>query len=189
MNRNIGLLLLLAFASVELNAAPTETFETLVDDRGNISLPTDFRRHWIHLGSYVVEAGESAENPGPDLHQVYSQPQSVSYYREHSEFPDGAVLVKTVSATQAETMTTGRVHYDDTPKVTFVMVKDRRDRFPDNRAWGEGWGWALFEGDQPGPSQTSDWQGEGFNNCHGCHLPARENDWVYIEGYQKVLAP
>lgn len=167
-----------------------DTFRDLVDQQGNISLPDNFRTTWTHLGSYAVgSAGMNDTNaPTLDLHQVYTQPESISYYREHGEFPDGAVLVKTVSGTESATLTTGQAHYQADTKVTFVMVKDRRQRFPDNTAWGEGWGWALFSGEQPGKSQTTDWKGEGFNNCHGCHLPAKDNDWVYTQGYRKLLS-
>jgi len=191
VNHKLSTLVLLACASLSAHSAPPDTFDSLVDKQGNISLPNNLRTSWTHLGSYVVgNAGMAeVETPAVDLHQVYTQPDSIRYYRQHGKFPDGAVLVKTVSATQMETMTTGQVHYDAAPKVTFVMVKDRQNRFPDNSAWGEGWGWALFNGDQPGPSQTTNWKGEGFNNCYGCHLPARDDDWVYTRGYSKVLSP
>lgn len=169
----------------------TQTYETLVDKKGNITLPTDYRQNWTFLGSYFVEGapaeGMSADKkPSFDVHTVYTQPKTAEYYRKHGKFPDGAVLIKDVNATKTEPLTTGIARYEDAPKVTFAMVKNSLNRFAENKAWGEGWGWALFT---PGSekSQTTDWKGEGFNNCHACHLPVKSQDWVYTQGYKVVL--
>ena len=173
--------------------ADTKTFGSLVDSKGNISLPTNYRAEWAYIGSFFVENAPAASMAAGgedaasfDVHTVFTQPSSAEYFREHGEFPDGAVLVKDVNGTRAEALTTGNARYQDAPKVVFVMVKDKRGRFPENQAWGEGWGWALFNaGDTK--SQTTNWKGEGFNNCFGCHLPVKDQDWVYTQGYQGVI--
>lgn len=176
-----------AFSDTALNA----TYHKLVDKQGNISLPDDYRKNWTFLGSYFVEnapaEGMAADSKlSFDVHTVYTQPEAADYYRANGRFPDGAVLVKDVNATKSEALTTGLARYQDSPKVTFVMVKDARNRFEDNKAWGEGWGWALFTPDSI-KSQTTNWKGEGFNNCFGCHVPVQSQDWVYTQGYKAVL--
>lgn len=182
----------LVFATSTLaDPALKKTYKKLVDKSGNISLPADYRQEWSFLGSYFVEnapAAGMAEGTAAtyDVHTVYTQPDAADYYRKHGKFPDGAVLIKDVNAMKSEPLTTGLARYEDAPKVTFAMVKDNKNRFSGNKAWGEGWGWALFTPDSP-KSQTTDWKGEGFNNCYGCHLPVKSQDWVYTQGYKAVL--
>tara|TARA_R110001599_G_scaffold8670_1_gene42516 strand:- start:4052 stop:4636 length:585 start_codon:yes stop_codon:yes gene_type:complete len=166
-------------------------YENLVDGVGNITLPDDYRASWAFLGTYFVknapkEEDEQKAQPSFDIHSVYTQAESIAHYRKEGEFPDGAVLIKDVNATKQEKLTTGEVYYADTPKIVFAMVKDRKNRFPDNEAWAEGWGWALFKAGNP-VSQTTTWKGEGFNNCFACHVPAKDQDWVFTQGYKSVL--
>ncbi|WP_444885056.1 cytochrome P460 family protein [Microbulbifer sp. PSTR4-B] len=159
------------------------TFSHFVDAQGNITLPKDYRQEWTFLGSYQVK---SSSGKGWDTHIVYTQPEAVKAFRKNGKFPDGAVLVKDVNSTKSEPLTTGLAYYSTDLQFTFMMVKDTEGRFPKNEAWAEGWGWALFK---PGvaKSETKTWKGSGLNNCFGCHLPAKNNDWVYTQGYQQVL--
>ena len=47
-------------------------------------------------------------------------------------------------------MTTGQANWaTDATKVWFVMIKDRKGRYPNSPLWGDGWGWALFKNDAP----------------------------------------
>ncbi|MGS2724879.1 cytochrome P460 family protein [Porticoccus sp. GXU_MW_L64] len=166
-----------------------DTYTDLVDKKGNITLPQNYRQNWTFLGTYFVKgAGESMAEGGPthDVHTVYTQPDAAAHYRKHGKFPDGTVLLKDVNGTKSEPLTTGLASYEDAPKVTFMMVKNTKGRFASNKAWAEGWGWALFNPGDP-KSQTSNWQGEGFNNCFGCHVPVKNQDWVYTQGYKTVL--
>ena len=161
-----------------------DTFSTYVDAKGLISRPTGFREDWTHLGSwYVTSEGMSS---GASIHDVYATPASIKAFKQTGEWPDGSVLVKTVSDTKTQQMTTGHARSAQDIGVWFVMVRDRHDRFPANEAWGEGWGWALFTAESPDKNLTTNWKGTGFNNCFGCHVPAKETDWVYIDGYPTV---
>ena len=159
-------------------------FSPYVDDRGQISRPTGFRDNWVHLGTWFVEDDQTASGPG--VHDVYADPASVAAFRDNGQWPDGATLMKEIRAIRSETLTTGNAHWAGDVGVWFVMVRDRKNRFPDNKAWGEGWGWALFKADNPDKNVTTNWKGEGFNNCFGCHIPARDTEWVFIEGYPAV---
>ncbi|MFA0813480.1 cytochrome P460 family protein [Microbulbifer epialgicus] len=178
----VTLVLVLSFhahAEVDLRS----TYTNFVDRKGNITLPKDYRRNWTFLGSYQVKL---ANGKGWDTHYVYTQPKAVDAYRQSGKFPDGTVLVKDVNSTKSEPLTTGLAYYFSDLQFTFMMVKDSKGRFPDNEAWAEGWGWALFK---PGvaQSETTSWKGSGLNNCFGCHLPAKNTDWVYVQGYKQVL--
>ncbi len=158
-------------------------FSPFVDRNGNISLPRNYRREWAHLGSWAV-----ATKPGEavhELHDVYTQLETVASFNESGEFPDGAVLVKEVRATQANRLTTGHAAWSTEMKVWFVMVKDREGRFEDNPHWGDGWGWALFEAKDPTKNVSVGYD----TSCLSCHAPAEASDWVYTYAYPDLKQP
>lgn len=169
--------------SQEKPATP-DTYSTYVDAKGNISRPDNFRQDWVHLGTWFVKNDEHASGPG--VHDVYANPSAVAGFKSSGQWPDGTVLVKAITNIKEKQLTTGNAQWAGDPAVWFVMVRDRKNRFPNNAAWGEGWGWALFNADNPDKNVTTTWKGEGFNNCFGCHLPAKATDWVYIDGYPTV---
>ena len=57
-------------------------------------------------------------------------------------------------------------------------------RFSSNPLWGDGWGWSLFNADQAETSVTKNYKTE----CLGCHIPARNDDWIYLDGYPVLEA-
>ncbi len=167
----LGLMTLLLSMTIQAS-----DFSPYVDGQGNISLPDDFRRDLVHLGSwYVPEGGASG------FHDVYTEKETIDAYRETGKFPDGAILVKELRSSQAGTYSTGEgVSFATSGiKQWFVMIKDATDRFPDNSNWGEGWGWALFKADDTSKNASADYA----SDCLGCHVPAKANDWVYTEAY------
>ena len=157
-----------------------EQFSPYVDPDGTLSLPADFRS-WTYLGSWIVDSDE--EGGGADgIHNVYTQPSTVEAYRKTGQFPDGAVLVKELLATETGDMTTGRVSHATATEGWFVMIKDTQGRFKGNGLWGDGWGWALFNSDDPATTVTEDYKAE----CLPCHVPAEKDDWIYVRGYSEL---
>lgn len=173
----LGLAVSLLAGSVSGAAAELaeHTFSKYVGPEGEISLPADFRLNWSHLGSWIVD---DAKAPGAGFHDVYTQPEAVEAYRETSSFPDGTVLVKEIRGIAAETLTTGPAQWATDTEIWFVMVKDDQQRF-DGPHWAEGWGWALFDVKDRETNISESFAA----TCQGCHIPARNTDWVYIEGY------
>lgn len=170
---------LLAAASLPLvTPAPAQAGDLPphVDNEGNIKLPDDFRTRLVHLGSWFVPSGEAS-----GFHDVYTEAESVEAYRRTGEFPDGATLVKELRPAAIGDYTTGSGvgHATGNVKQWFVMVRDAAGRFPDNASWGDGWGWALMKTDSDGRNVSSDYKAD----CLGCHLPAQETDFVYVEAY------
>ena len=168
----------------------TSTYGNLVDDKGNITLPKNFRENWTFLGTWSiaakdVETSSAASGPGAaGLHNVYTQKGVVEYFRQSGSFPDGAVIIKELLKADTATMTTGTVSRGFETEGWFVMIKDIRDRFPSNSLWGEGWGWALFKANQTDKPVTQNYKTE----CIGCHIPARQDDWIYLNGYPVLEA-
>ncbi|HPG24140.1 MAG: cytochrome P460 family protein [Spirochaetaceae bacterium] len=172
------LLFLLAAASAERNAhdAPLDGFERFVEADGRFRFAgVDSTASLRHLGSWFVPEGEAS-----GFHHVYTQPEAIAAYRATGRFPDGTALVKEIVSHRRGSYTTGaNVASGTTARRWFLMVKDERGRFPNDPLWGEGWGWALFESDDPTRNVASDLRVD----CLGCHAPAAASDWVYVEGY------
>lgn len=167
----------LAACTTLLLSQQTESgsFSPHVTPEGEISLPLEYRSDWTHLGSYAV----LDEAAGHGLHEVYTEKPNITAYQQTGEWPDGAMLIKEVRHSDGQSMTTGDAHWASTMNVWFVMVKDQQGRFPDNELWGDGWGWALFKGDDPTTQAATNYK----TDCLSCHIPAKDNDWVYTEGY------
>ncbi|MCU7934530.1 MAG: cytochrome P460 family protein [Candidatus Thiodiazotropha sp. (ex Dulcina madagascariensis)] len=171
----------LAVAMV-LSVHAADSFSPNVDSEGNVSLPDDFRRNMVHLGSWFVPEGGAS-----GFHDVYTEAETVDTYRRTGQFPDGATLVKELRAANSADYTTGKdvSHATAAVKQWFVMVKDTKDRFGNNPVWGDGWGWALFKTDQPKRNVATDYK----SDCLGCHTPVKAKDWVYVEGYPTLNKP
>lgn len=152
-------------------AAPT------VDAHGNLRVPDAYRSKYEYLGTWSV--ADDKEGGAKQLHIVYASPGTVAAFRKTGQFPDGAILVKEVFATNTSTMTTGKVSREDTLAGWFVMVKDSKGSHPDNALWGDGWGWSWFDAGKPTKTTSTDYK----KDCLGCHVPAKSTDWIYTQGY------
>lgn len=164
-----------------MSHAAEESFSPYVDKNGNISSPQDFRSTMVHLGSWFVPDGGAS-----GFHDVYTEKETVEVFRKTGKFPDGATLVKELRASTTSDYSTGSgvSHANQNVKQWFVMIKDTDNRFSGNNLWGDGWGWALFK---PGPSNNNvatDYK----KDCLGCHVPAKEKDWVYTEAYPTLVS-
>src|SRR5262245_60792662 len=144
----------------------------LVDAKGNIRKPMDFRLRYQILGTFTVfdprSMAPGSESGGDaEMHMTYASPGTVEYYRKNGKFADGTVLVKEVFGTDHGTLTTGDGHWAKGLKQWFVMVKDEKNRYPGNPLWGDGWGWALFKADAPDKQVSTDYK----KDCLNCHIP------------------
>lgn len=149
----------------------------VVDGKGNLRVPSDYRTAYEALGTWAV-----ANDNGPgskQLHLVYASPGTVAAYRKDGRFPDGTVLVKEVFNAATKPMTTGTVSSAGTLAGWFVMVKDKTGRFPGNKLWGDGWGWSWFDAKNAQKTTSTDYK----TDCQSCHVPAQKSDWIYTSGY------
>ncbi len=161
------------------------SFSPYVDDQGTISLPSDFRSSWLHLGTWAVTSQAAT---GPDkgrashangLHEVYTQPDSLKAFKATGKWPDGAMLVLEVRPVQWDDLPTGHVMYAGDETEVSVMIKDGTNRFKGRPNWGDGWGWALFKAGTLQKNISIDYK----NSCLGCHEVAKESDFVFVQGY------
>src|SRR5215813_54323 len=171
----VALMVLTGYPPINSQTVGLNNGFDLVDKNGNIRKPADVRDLYQLLGSYDVLL-----NPkGEEMHVTYASPGAEQYYRKNGKFEDGTVLVKEVFGTDHGPMTTGDAHWASDTKVWFVMIKDEKNRYPNNPLWGDGWGWALFKADAPDKQIATDHK----KDCLGCHIPAQSSDWVYVQGY------
>lgn len=159
---------------------------------GAIRVPEGYRL-WPTLGTWAhANTDKNLETAGPALHEyhvVYTQPETIAHYLKTGQFPDGAVLVKELLNAKTMSMTTGpAVGHATTTKGWFVLVRDTKGRYKDSKLWGKGWGWSLFNADDPVHTVSKNFQAE----CVPCHLPAKqlapansveEDKWIYTFGY------
>jgi hypothetical protein len=166
-----------AFAQTNTRSQYGATTAAVVDDKGNMHVPADYRTAYQTLGTWAVAADKG---PGSkQMHVVYASPGTIAAYRKTGHFPDGTVLVKEVYKATTKPMTTGTVSSAGTLAGWFVMVKDDVGRFPKNKLWGDGWGWAWFDATDPQKTTSTDYK----KDCQSCHVPAQASDWIYTHGY------
>jgi hypothetical protein len=166
-----------AYGQINTRAQYSGTTAAVVDNKGNLRVPSDYRTAYEVLGTWAVAKDEG---PGSkQLHMVYASPGTTAAFRKNGQFPDGTVLVKEVFDTTTKDMTTGTISSAGTLAGWFVMVKDSAGRFPGNKLWGDGWGWSWFDEDHPQKTTSTDYT----TDCQSCHEPARHSDWIYTRGY------
>jgi hypothetical protein len=114
----------------------------VVDDKGNLRVPADYRTSYRMLGSRAV-----AKDDGPgskEMHVVYASPGTSprivrrTLSRRHRS-REGSVQTTT------KDMTTGTVSSAGTLAGWFVMLKDNVGRFSGNKLWSAGSGWSWFD--------------------------------------------
>jgi Cytochrome P460 len=146
----------------------------LVDAKGTLRKPPAYRDRFQILGTWTV-----IDPKGDEMHFTYASPGTAEFYRKNKKFADGTVLVKEVFGTNHAKLPTGDAHWAQGTKVWFVMIKDDKGRFSGNPLWGNGWGWALYKSDAPDKQVATDFK----KDCLGCHIPAKDTDWIYVHGY------
>jgi hypothetical protein len=149
----------------------------VVDEKGSMRVPSEYQTTYQMLGTWAVAADGT---PGSkEMHVVYASPGGIVSFRKDGHFADGTVLVKEVYEAATNEMTTGTVSTAHHLKGWFVMVKDSVGRYPGNKLWGDGWGWAWFDASDPLKTTSTDYA----TDCQSCHVPAQASDWIYTNGY------
>jgi hypothetical protein len=172
----ISLVLLLGFSLTLLGAEGGSV--PFTDDTGKIRVPEDYTS-WEFLGAWSIAAKGDDAKGAKELHNVYASKGTIEAFRKTGQFPDKAVLVKEILTTETGRLTTGTASWATEYKGWFVMIKDTEGRFPDNKLWGGGWGWAWFDADDRENPVTKNYKTE----CISCHIPAKDDDWIYLRGY------
>src|SRR5215475_9880599 len=87
------LALVTSFLAATLPGSAQNDKLDLVDAKGNIGKPADYRDRYQALGVYAV-----LDPKGNEMHYTYASPGTAEFYRMNKKFADGTVLVKEVFA-------------------------------------------------------------------------------------------
>src|SRR5579863_10473286 len=178
----IGLLAVISMATHSLVARSAETKQTksessVVDARGSLHVPEDYRASYQFLGSWALPA-DTGKNT-KEIHNVYVSPGAIDAYQKTGHFPEGTVLVKERFHTATQQMTPGTVSHAEELVGWFVMVKESKNLHPDNKLWGDGWAWSYFDSANPHKTTSTNFKVD----CLNCHQPAHVTDYIYTLGY------
>lgn len=174
----------LVFGLSTMSTRGEDTKKTTLEAEPQLRVPSaDYRKDWVNLGMFSVLADRPADG-AKQIHVVYTERKNVEAYLASGRFPDGAVLVKDVYAAKTDNLTTGTASYPGTLAGRFVMVKDSTGKDSmglqgSSPRFGDGWGWAFYEGTETTRTVTTDYK----TDCLGCHEPVRATDLVYVQGY------
>jgi hypothetical protein len=161
----------------ERGIAQSASTPPVVDAAGNLGVPADYVSRYEYMGTWAVAADQGSGSK--EMHVVFASPGAIAAFRKDGHFQDGAVLVKEVREAATGSMTTGTISHPTKLKGWFVAVRDTHNGHPDNKLWGDGWGWSWFDADKPLRTTSTDYRAD----CKGCHVPAEATDWMYTSGY------
>ena len=124
-----------------------------------------------------------SENEGV-IAVILGNPAMIGAYRDGvpgngKPFPDGAKMAKIHWIPKKQEAYPGQPTVPGAQHDVDFMVKDSKNSHPDNKLWGDGWGWALFKADAPAKNVAVSYEAD----CMGCHVPAAKTDRVFIQGY------
>jgi hypothetical protein len=162
--------------AVETPVADEGAASAMVSPDGTIEMTTqDYQRDWTMLGIFA----RLDENGVNQFNVVYTQPETVTAYRETGEFPEGAVIIKELR--QGITAAEGGDKVSSLGVLTgwFTLIKPPKSNAPQGPLWGDGWGWAKFNADAPDSTITRSYKTE----CIACHSPVKNTDFIHVEGY------
>jgi hypothetical protein len=184
---------ILALTTISLTGAAMRDPETpfapnVNGETGALRVPENYTE-WPTLGTWAHAQTGMMGTLVHEYHVVYTQPETITYYRKHGRFPDGAVLVKELLDAKTMAMTTGPVvGHGTTIKGWFVLVRDTKGRYKESSLWGDGWAWSLFNADNSTHTVSKNYK----MDCLPCHYPARDlaprnavdaDKWIYSFGY------
>ena len=185
-----GLLQLLGALSLAYaaDAYPDVKIEPAFTNKGELRLPTDFRR-WVFIGAPLTPHALNNEAAGfPEYHNVYVQPEAYDYYLRHGSFPEGTVLVKELQLTKERAFpdgsrleASGRGFFPGTPNGLDVSVKDSK-RFAATSGWG------FFNFGHHAPPYEASATLAALESCASCHQANAHEDMVFT-GFYLQLKP
>ena len=155
-------------------------FSIGVNEKGDILLPENYKLDYVFLGSWFLDLKDKDMKL---IQNVYSRKDDVLAYRKTNQWPDGAILVKEQNLASDSDIGVAIESYSEKIIGVFVMVKDRKNRFPENPIWGDGWGWSFFDKSDYSKTVTTDYK----KDCISCHLPVKDTDYVFTKGYRALL--
>jgi hypothetical protein len=165
-------------------AAQTQRSTAVFDSKGNMELPTGFRK-WVFVGAPLTPDGLNNGKAGfPEYHNVYVEAKNVDVYLKTGSFPEGTVIIKELTRVLnptfpdgSRTEPSGRGFFNGAYNGIDATVKDSK-RFPNTN----GWGFFTF-GHHPLPYAKSAAE-SSVAECAGCHIAnVAKTDMTWVQFY------
>jgi hypothetical protein len=165
-------------------AAQTQQSTAVFDSKGNMELPTGFRK-WVFVGAPLTPNGLNNGKAGfPEYHNVYVEAKNVDVYLKTGSFPEGTVIIKELTRVLAPTFPdgsrtepSGRGFFNGEYNGIDATVKDSK-RFPNTNGWG-----FFTYGHHPLPYAKSAAESSKAE-CAGCHMAnVAKTDMTWIQFY------
>ena len=71
------------------------TSSSVVDAKGNLRVPENYRTEYQFLGAWAIAAEDGKGSK--EMHEVYASPGTIAAYLKAGDFPDGTVLVEEIA--------------------------------------------------------------------------------------------
>ncbi len=165
-------------------AAQTQRSTAVFDSKGNMELPTGFRK-WVFVGAPLTPDGLNNGKAGfPEYQHVYIEAKNVDAYLKTGSFPEGTVIIKELDRLLSPTFPdgsrtepSGRGFFNGAYNGIDATVKDSK-RF----AKTNGWGFFTF-GHHPLPYAKTAAE-SSVAQCAGCHIEnVAKTDMTWVQFY------
>jgi hypothetical protein len=131
----------------------------------DIKYPAGYR-NWFHVNTLVVDKTSPLFDPLGGMHNVYVNAAGLAALKKGTPYPDKSVFVSDV---HDFTVTDGS-YVEGARKALGIMVKDKK-----KYASTGGWGFELWLGGDPQKKFVTD----ATKQCFECHVPKKDQDYVY----------
>jgi hypothetical protein len=149
---------------VILTLITTISVSTAIADDAVVDYPSDYRS-WQHVKSMLIQPGHALEDPFGGIHHVYANSKAMKGLSS-GEYDEGAGFVFDLLSYKDSDLLiveTGRLRID--------VMQYNKEKFSKTG----GWGYETFVGD----SSTERLDQDVVTACYGCHIPAKETNYVY----------
>lgn len=157
--------------------------------KGELERPRGYRT-WVYIGTPLTPNDMNDGHAAfPEFHNVYIDPASYEYYKEHGEFRDGTVIVKELVSVGSKAAASGKGYFEGEYLGVEAAVKDK-SRFASETGY-----WAFYrftdeeaakEGRSAPPHKTA--KAAPTSACSSCHQPGAAQDSIFTQYYPVLRA-
>ncbi|WP_190808832.1 cytochrome P460 family protein [Flagellimonas sp. S3867] len=140
--------------------------------------PVDYRS-WVYVGTPLTPNDmNNGKAAFPEFHNVYIDPVSYDYWKEHGTWRDGTILVKELISVGTKAAVSGNGYFMGEFIGLEATIKSS-EHFPD-----EPGNWAYFSFTNPEGENLKN-TGTAFktNQCNACHAASAKDDFVFTQHY------
>ncbi|MEW7290186.1 cytochrome P460 family protein [Aquimarina sp. 2304DJ70-9] len=185
MKRNFFLILIAISVLSSCNTGDqgygNATFFTI--SGGELVRPTDYRS-WVYVGTPLTPNDmNNGKAAFPEFHNVYIDPVSYDYWKEHGTWRDGTILVKELVSVGTKAAVSGNGYFMGEFIGLEATIKSS-EHFAN-----EPGNWAYYSFTNPKGENLKD-KAIPFKtkDCNACHAASAKDDFVFTQHYPVLVA-